>query len=447
MGGLAPSVEALPLPGAAEATTPLGGVQVGRGLVTPATSRGGRATRDAARWRPSLFDILLAGVVAALSLYSFMERASLFFDTPDGPVQATLPDVRGAVQVLAGSVALVWRRSAPGLVLAVTVALAVTRDAEHYPVTPLPYVVLVAMYTVAQRWPLRRSGVAVVVTSLCLGAGAVMLLDPALDDEPFVEVVAVVTAWALGRGVQSRQVRSQLLEERAALLEASALQRSHEQAALSELAVARERASLARELHDVVASNVSVIVAQAAAARLRPGAPVEHSQSMATVESLGRQTLDDLRHLVGVLHTSPEDGMTPRALPRLEELGPLVDRVTSAGSPVTLTVTGVWRELAPAVELNAYRIVQESLTNVLKHAPGVAVRVSLDYGSDLLHIVVTDTGTGSDATSSGGSGLFGMRQRAALVGGFLHAGPGPNGGWVVDARIPIGTQTAPRGDG
>jgi signal transduction histidine kinase len=376
-------------------------------------------------------------------LYSFMERASLFFDTPDGPVQAALPDFRGAVQVLAGSLALVWRRWAPGLVLAVTVALAVGRDAEHYPVAPLPYVVLVAMYTVAQRWPLRRSGVALALTSLAMGAGAAVLLSPALDDEPFVEVVSVATAWALGRGVQARQVRSQLLEERATLLEESALQRSHEQAALSELAVARERAGLARELHDVVASNVSVIVAQAAAARLRPETSVDHSQSMATVEALGRQTLNDLRHLVGVLHTSPEDGMTSRALPRLDELGPLVDRVTNAGCPVTLTVTGARCALPAAVELNAYRIVQESLTNVMKHAPGATVRVGLDYGPQLLHIVVADTGAGSTVAPAGGSGLFGMRQRADLVGGSLDAGPGHDGGWVVNARIPIGTRTPP----
>jgi signal transduction histidine kinase len=310
---------------------------------------------------------------------------------------------------------------------------------------PLPYVPLVAMYTVAQRWPLRRSAVALLLTSLCVGGGAVLLLNPALDDEPMVEVVAVVTAWTLGRGVQSRQLGARLLEERAALLEESARQQFHEQAALSELAVARERASIARELHDVVASNVSVIVARAGAARCLSGpeAGTEALETMATVESLGRQTLGDMRQLVGVLHSAPEDGMMPRALPRLGELGPLVDRIASAGNQVTLTVTGPRQELSAVAELNAYRIVQESLTNVMKHAPGAAVRVRLDYGTAELYILVADTGGGPAGGSQGGSGLFGMRQRATLVGGSLSAGPGPYGGWVVEARIPISTETVP----
>jgi signal transduction histidine kinase len=259
-----------------------------------------------------------------------------------------------------------------------------------------------------------------------------------LDDEPMTEVVAVATAWALGRGVQMRQVRAGLLEERARLLEDSARQLAQEQRTVAELAAARERASIARELHDIVANNVSVIVAQAGGAR-RAAASVDEraGQTLRTIEALGRETLRDMRRLVGVLHTTAGEEAASRRLPRLADLAALAETVTAAGTPVALAVTGTPRELPAVVELNGYRIVQESLTNAMKHAPGSRVEVTVAYQSTLLRLVVRDVGKRPPAPGSAGSGLVGMRQRVALLGGTLETGPLPGGGFSVEARIPL----------
>jgi signal transduction histidine kinase len=384
-------------------------------------------------------DAALAGGIAVLSLISFMERASLLFETADGPVHYAAPDLLGAVQVLAGCVALAWRRSFSGIVLAVCVVSAIGRYAEHYPVMPLPYAVLVAVYTVAQRWTLRRSLVAAGVVAAGLGASAMVLLSPSLDDEPMTEVVAVATAWALGRGVQMRQVRAGLLEERARLLEDSARQLAHEQRTVAELSAARERARIARELHDIVANNVSVIVAQAGAARRAASSADDEraASTLRTIETLGRETLRDMRRLVGVLHTTAGEESVARRLPRLHDLSALAATMTAAGTPVALAVRGTPRELPTVVELNAYRIVQESLTNAMKHAPRARVEVTVDYQSALLRLRIRDFGQQPPDPGSPGSGLIGMRQRVALLGGTLEAGPLSGGGFCVDARVPL----------
>ena len=437
--GSAPDLVAEPalLPQAPLRTTQSGGSIALDGLVTPQRNAPPRAGR-ASRWRVAPADAALAGGIAALSLISFMERASLLFETADGPVHYAAPDLLGAVQVLAGCVALAWRRSFSGLVLAVCVVSAIGRYAEHYPVMPLPYAVLVAVYTVAQRWTLRRSLVAAGVVAAGLGASAMVLLSPSLDDEPMTEVVAVATAWALGRGVQMRQVRAGLLEERARLLEDSARQLAHEQRTVAELSAARERARIARELHDIVANNVSVIVAQAGAARrAASGADGRAVSTLRTIETLGRETLRDMRRLVGVLHTTAGEESVARRLPRLHDLSALAATVTAAGTPVDLTVTGTPRELPTVVELNAYRIVQESLTNAMKHAPRSRVEVTVDYQSALLRLRIRDFGQHAPDPGSPGSGLVGMRQRVVLLGGTLEAGPLSGGGFCVDARVPL----------
>ena len=171
------------------------------------------------QWRVPPADIALAGLIGVVSLISFRERSSLLLDTADGPIHFATPDLVGVVQVIIGCAALCWRRVAPGTVLAVTVASAIGRYAEHYPVMPLPYAVLIAVYTVAQKWPLKRSAIAVAAVAVGMAVGAMILLSPSLDDEPMIDAVAVLTAGALGRGVRMRQMRTALLEDRAQLLE------------------------------------------------------------------------------------------------------------------------------------------------------------------------------------------------------------------------------------
>ena len=413
------------------------------------------------QWRVPPADIALAGLIGVVSLISFRERSSLLLDTADGPIHFATPDLVGVVQVIIGCAALCWRRVAPGTVLAVTVASAIGRYAEHYPVMPLPYAVLIAVYTVAQKWPLKRSAIAVAAVAVGMAAGAMILLSPSLDDEPMIDAVAVLTAAALGRGVRMRQMRTALLEDRAQLLEEQSRRLAHEQLTMAELAAARERANIARELHDIVANNVSVIVAQAAttqrsAKRLRGSTAgevegavrAEPYEALAAIESLGRETLGDMRRLVGVLQSTSVESVNGESVdegqPRLDQLEALVAKVAGAGTDVTLTVTGRRRDLPAAVELNAYRIVQESLTNAMKHAAGSRVEVLVDYGRDRLRLLVRDFGdnlsraTGrAAAPTAPGSGLVGMRQRIALLGGTLTAAPQPEGGYQVDAQIPL----------
>lgn len=230
---------------------------------------------------------------------------------------------------------------------------------------------------------------------------------------------------------------------------------------MAELAVARERANIARELHDIVANNVSVIVAQAAttqrSAKRQRGSAAGEAEgairaepygALAAIESLGRETLGDMRRLVGVLQSTRGESVNGESVeegkPRLDQLEALVAKVAGAGTDVTLTVTGRRRDLPAAVELNAYRIVQESLTNAMKHAAGSRVEVLVDYGRDRLRLLVRDFGDNAShalgraaAPTAPGSGLVGMRQRIALLGGTLTVAPHPEGGYQVDAQIPL----------
>jgi signal transduction histidine kinase len=420
-------------------------------------------------WRAPPADLALAGLIGVVSLISFRERSSLLLDSADGPIHFATPDLVGVAQVIIGCAALCWRRVAPGTVLAVTVASAIGRYAEHYPVMPLPYAVLIAVYTVAQKWPLKRSAIAVALVAVGMAAGAMILLSPSLDDEPMIDAVAVLTAGALGRGVRMRQMRTALLEDRAQLLEEQSRRLAQEQLTMAELAAARERANIARELHDIVANNVSVIVAQAAttqrsAKRLPASAAgeaeecvgAEPYQALAAIESLGRQTLGDMRRLVGVLHSTSGESVDGESAnegkPRLDQLEALVAKVAGAGTDATLTVTGRRRDLPAAVELNAYRIVQESLTNAMKHAAGSRVEVLVDYGRDRLQLLVRDYGNkasramgGAGAPTAPGSGLVGMRQRIALLGGTLTVAPHSEGGYQVAAQIPLRDGGVPEG--
>jgi signal transduction histidine kinase len=208
-----------------------------------------------------------------------------------------------------------------------------------------------------------------------------------------------------------------------------------EQAEWTRVAVEQEQARIARELHDIVAHNVSVIVAQAAAARRVFDAEPEHArQVLAAIETTARQALVEMRRLLGVLHPDPGAQLAPQ--PRLDRLPGLVAQISRAGLPVELVVQGRRRPLPAGVELSAYRIVQEALTNALKHAGAARATVVLGYRAAGLELRVSDDGRGAPAGVVTGQGLVGMRQRAALLGGKLVAGPGPAGGFQVTATLP-----------
>ncbi|MEQ4725676.1 histidine kinase [Nonomuraea sp. B19D2] len=239
----------------------------------------------------------------------------------------------------------------------------------------------------------------------------------------------LVVAWAIGWGIRSRRAYLGELEARARDLE-----RERDQQAA--LAVAAERARLTRELHDVVAHGLAVIVMQAqGGAAAFAKRPADTLSALDTIVATGRASLADIRH---VLSASGQIDDPARPVPGLAQLPRLIDQVQQAGTPVQLHINGSPRPLPTGVDVSSYRIVQEALTNTMKHAgSGACAQIVVTYTSEELRIDASDNGTGESASGGTGNGLRGMRERAALLGGEVASGPGPDGGYVVRARIPL----------
>ena len=203
-------------------------------------------------------------------------------------------------------------------------------------------------------------------------------------------------------------------------------------------AVTDERARIARELHDVIAHDVSVMVVQAqGAARVLEGEQPEVRAALAAIETTGREAVDEMRRLLGVLRRSDEE-MAFAPQPSLTALDALMTAVREAGLPVALEIVGDPVALPPGVDLSAYRIVQEALTNALKHAGPARARVVVRYAADAVELEVSDDGAGVADAPGTGHGLVGMRERVALYGGDLQAGRLHEGGWTLRARLPLG---------
>lgn len=248
-----------------------------------------------------------------------------------------------------------------------------------------------------------------------------------------------ILCWAWGRLTRVRRAYLTELEDRAARLE-------RERDAQSKVAVAAERARIARELHDVVAHNVSVMIVQAdGAAYVLDNSPQQAKEALGTIASTGRQALVEMRRLLGVLRTSDTVAEEYVPQPGVEELPELLEQVRTAGLDVDYATSGNPRELPRGVELTVYRIVQEALTNVRKHGgPDVHARVAVDFGERELAVLVEDDGRGStdDQLTTGGTdglghGLIGMRERVGMVSGSLDVGPRPGGGFRIRAVLPL----------
>jgi signal transduction histidine kinase len=249
-------------------------------------------------------------------------------------------------------------------------------------------------------------------------------------------LVWLVAAWAVGRVVRSWWHKN-------AALEAANRELEEQRELQAQAAVAVERGRIARELHDVVAHNVSMIVVQAgAAARVLHGEQPDVRNALEVIAASGRETVDEMRTLLGVLRS--DDG--PAALkpqPGLADLEQLVSGVREAGLPVTLRIEGAPRPLPPTLDLSAFRIVQEALTNTLRHAGPARAEVTVRYEDGLVTLEIADTGHGPDGgpiTGRGtGHGLVGMRERAAMLGGEFEAARADSGGFTVRARLPAAT--------
>jgi signal transduction histidine kinase len=371
--------------------------------------------------RPLVLDAVLALLLAVEAIASV---------SPQAPVAVI-------VFLLAGTLSLIARRFTPeGVLAATSIAFVVAAGAGYFH-PPLPFAPLVAIYTVAVYRPPSISVPAGSASAVGSIAGSIVA-EGGISDDTYLEYFpSFVAALTIGYGVRVGRARAALLEERS-------LQLAREEAKRTELAVELERGRIARELHDIVAHHVSVIVAQANAANLQfDSRPEQARQSLASIGTVGREALVEMRRLLGVLHGDNRH-LDQAPMPGLDQLPVLIGQIERAGLPVELVISGNPQRLPAGIELSAYRIIQEALTNTLKHAGASRARVGLCYRQDLLELSISDIGrTGdtqglADLPRSEGRGLIGMQQRVALLGGYLAAGPGLDGGFVVNAGLPTG---------
>jgi signal transduction histidine kinase len=291
------------------------------------------------------------------------------------------------------------------------------------------FAMLLAAYSVAAHAERRHAAAgAAVAGGLVLSIDVPRLRDGAPVDEVLPAWFLVAAVWGFGRWMRSRRHHVADLQ-----LRAETLQRNRDEE--TRHAVATERTRIARELHDLVAHSMGVIVIQSQAAqRVLRADPARAEQSLLSIETLGRQGMAEMRRLLDVV-IGPDE-VAPRApQPSLQQVDALVETVRAAGLPVDVCIEGDARPLPAGVDLSAYRIVQEALTNVLRHSVGARATVRLRYADDRLELEVADDGSARQPPATPGRGLIGMRERAALYGGSLEAGPRPGGGFAVRAHL------------
>ncbi|MFE4205292.1 sensor histidine kinase [Streptomyces goshikiensis] len=336
-----------------------------------------------------------------------------------------------------GNVPLMWRRRPVAAIFGMVVADSVYTLALDGPGQPLPYAPLVAVYTMALLCPPRvRIAMGVAVSGLVVASVA---LNTGTARELLFALFVFAAAYALGRLQHTRQAYTAAVEARAAELErANRIE--------AEQAAARERARIAREMHDVLSHAVSIMIVQAEAGPVAVRrAPERAEAAFDAIAETGRDAMAQLRTMLGVLRADGAARAAPRGpQPGVEELAGLLERVRGSGLEVSYERTGAVRGLPAALEATVYRVVQEALTNVVKHAGASRVSVRLEYGARELAVTVTDDGRGpgsggrGSGAAPGGHGLIGIRERAAAHGGTAVAGPGP-GGSGFEVRVVLVT--------
>ncbi|MGQ0777955.1 MAG: sensor histidine kinase [Pseudonocardiales bacterium] len=370
-------------------------------------------------------NVALAAVCCVLDLLVFSR------------VEVELAYLTIVVHAVIGYAFLAWRDRIPVTVFAamcVHSVVATVATVDYRPVVGI----VVALYTVTTLKSRRIGLIALALTFVPTGFGSVQEFSTAPPDRALRALMVAVTAWSLfnvgawlvGRRVQANHRKVLLLEQQ-------------HQAAARE-AVAAERNRLAQELHDIIAHCVSAMLLQAAGARRMLAIdPDRAASALANIEQCGMQATGELRRLLGVIRAGDPVQTEGRPVNQhgLGDLEPLLDQVAAAGVPVRLVTYGEQGRLDPSVDLSAYRIVQEALTNVAKYSGrGTGTTVELRWEDDVLHLTVTDDGCGqldrSPTQLSTGHGLLGLRERAAAVGGQLYAGPLPGGGFRVTATLP-----------
>jgi signal transduction histidine kinase len=342
------------------------------------------------------------------------------------------------VLIVAENIPLIWRRSHPVAVLALIGSARVAYDLIGLGYAPLPLGPAIAFYTAMDRSGPRTR---LLISAIALAGITASQLAPG-HNEPYDFVVAAlifVVAGTAGILSSTRRAYIDEVEARAALAESDRDRESSRSAAM-------ERARIARELHDVVAHHVSLMAVQAeAAASLLPGHPADARRSVEIIGDTARQALTELRRLLGVLR-SPAEELQTEPSPSLGELSAVLEKVRGAGVPVDFRLEGTPYPLAPGIDVTAYRIVQEALTNTMRHAPAASADVTLCYEPGYITVSVADSGPAAGGSARvngaatrlglGGFGLAGIAERVASCGGSLTTGPTGMGGFAVTARLP-----------
>lgn len=379
---------------------------------------------------------LATDMLLSLGLFALSIGSVLGYDMTVNPDLRPV-DAIGVALIALQTLPLLWRRNAPVAVLTTTVIGFVIDRGLNYPASWAFIGISLAIYTVGAQLPPRRSlligGITIDIVLLWTAVG-VFIADTVEAFALISEIAVLGLPLLLGREAYHRQQR--MIE-----LERMAIRADHEREKQAAEAVARERIRIARELHDVVAHEITVMTIQSAGARRIIAADPEQAHSaMESAEAAGHRALTEIRRLLGMLRTT--DPRTTDPQPGMATIHRLVDQMNDAGLPTELTIKGEERTLPLGIDLNAYRIIQESVTNTLKHGgPGVRAEIDVAYTDHELAIEVRDDGRGASAwhESAGepGQGLVGMHERAALLDGILTAGPRPGGGYRVSAKIPL----------
>jgi signal transduction histidine kinase len=393
--------------------------------VEPADTPLTRLTHWFREVNPWAIDAVLGTVWTVLGLVGL-------FGTHDPKYDFRDVDAFAVVLALGCSLPFFLRRRAPLATLAIcTVSLAVLSGSQ-YPASVQSQMLIIFAYTLGAWEPAgakRALGLAIVGVALVI-VGAIGIPDASRANLALTGAF-YAASYAIGSSMRNRRLYNEQLEQRAADLER---ERDEE----AKRAVADERLRIAQELHDVVAHSMGVIAVQAGVgAHVIDTDPAEAKQSLEAIAATSRSTLTEIRRLLGVLRADERGAYQPA--PGLADLGKLADDLGAAGVPVTLTVEGTARDVPPGVDLTAYRIVQEALTNVLKHAGPAHAQVLVDYAPGTLRLEIADDGRGVNGRASdGGHGLVGMRERVGVYGGSLSAGAAPGGGFRVVAELPYG---------
>lgn len=382
----------------------------------------------AIRAHPALVDAAWAAALLVLAVVSTN-------DPPSAAQTAPSSEPFGVALLLGATLPYAVRRKAPLAVFAVSALSVLVLAGVGYFEGATPIVALLGAYTVGARCRTRTA----VLTYLALAGGLLTLFvsDPpgSFDFAGLLANLALfAVAFLVGANLTSRRTRVEALEQRA-----EALGREREEEARR--AVSEERLRIAQELHDVVAHSMGVIAVQAGAGlHVIDADPVAAKRSLEAISGTSRSTLSEIRRLLGVLRGDDGTLAEYAPAPGAADLPALVDDVTAAGVPTTLRLSGDAADVPKGVGLTTYRVVQEALTNVLKHGgPGAAAEVTVSLSPDAVDIAVDDDGRGIDlaAEPGAGHGLLGMRERVAVYGGTLDVGPRPSGGFRVRARLPL----------